>query len=54
MFGVFLHAHLAGTGLRQRIVRNGVELPPLMDNPHYDASYQAFTGGGLGRSGRRL
>ncbi|XP_059175991.1 uncharacterized protein LOC131955763 [Physella acuta] len=40
VFANFLHAHLLGRKLRTRHVRNGVELPPLMEDNNYDFNYQ--------------
>ena len=39
-FGSVLHAHLAGTAISLRHIRDGVELEPLDVNEHYDFNYQ--------------
>ena len=36
IIGAFQHAHLLGVGITTRHFRNGVELPVLMYDPHYD------------------
>lgn len=40
IFADLLHAHLIGKSLSTRIVRNGVELPPLLEDKNYDFDYQ--------------
>lgn len=39
-FSVMLHSHLAGRSLRLRHIRDGVELPFIADDQHYDFNYQ--------------
>ncbi|CAL1540451.1 unnamed protein product [Lymnaea stagnalis] len=40
IFANLLHAHLLGRKLRTRHFRNGVELPPIMEDNSYDFNYQ--------------
>ncbi|XP_059175988.1 DBH-like monooxygenase protein 1 [Physella acuta] len=40
VFANFLHAHLLGRKIRTRHFRNGVELPPIMEDNSYDFNYQ--------------
>lgn len=35
-----LHTHLAGTSLSVHQYRNGVQLPDIDSNPHYDFNFQ--------------
>lgn len=42
VFGGMLHAHLAGTKLKFRHFRDGVELPPILQDDHYDFDYQEY------------
>ncbi|EDV25405.1 expressed hypothetical protein [Trichoplax adhaerens] len=39
-FGGFLHTHLAGYSIVTKHYRNGVELPEMLSNRHYDFNYQ--------------
>ena len=36
-----LHSHLAGRKMRLRHVRNGIELPVILEDNHYDFNFQA-------------
>jgi len=40
VFNVLLHSHLSGRKLKLRHFRNGVELPWLNYDDHYDFNYQ--------------
>ena len=40
VFGVLLHSHLMGTGMRARVVRQGRELAPLARDENYDFDFQ--------------
>ena len=42
MFGVMLHSHLAGVGIRVRHIRNGNELPLIDEDNNYDFNFQEF------------
>ncbi|KAF4092099.1 hypothetical protein AMELA_G00017020 [Ameiurus melas] len=42
VFGVLLHAHLAGRAIRTRHFRQQVELPPLSSDEHFDFNFQEF------------
>lgn len=42
IFAVALHAHLIGTKMQLRHVRNGTELPPLAEDENYDPAFQEF------------
>ncbi|XP_077980021.1 DBH-like monooxygenase protein 1 homolog [Glandiceps talaboti] len=42
IFSGFLHSHLAGRAIRVRHIRDGVELPNVMVDNHYDFNYQEF------------
>ncbi|XP_070581118.1 DBH-like monooxygenase protein 1 homolog [Ptychodera flava] len=42
VFGSLLHSHLAGRAIRVRHIRDGVELPMLAQDEHYDFNYQEF------------
>lgn len=35
-----LHAHLIAVGMKIRHFRNGVELPPLIEDENYDFNFQ--------------
>jgi hypothetical protein len=39
-FSGFLHTHLAGRSVKTTLVRNGVAIQELFDNPTYDFNYQ--------------
>jgi len=43
IFATFLHAHIHSTALSLRHIRDGVELPRIDTNWHYDFNYQATT-----------
>jgi hypothetical protein len=40
LFSGFLHTHLAGTQVRVRHFRDGIELPMIMEDIHYDFNFQ--------------
>lgn len=40
LFSVMLHAHKAGKKMRSRIIRDGIELPWLAVDNHYNFNYQ--------------
>ena len=40
IFSLFLHTHVVGVALRVRHYRNGVELPLIDEDTHYDFNYQ--------------
>ncbi|CAL1547319.1 unnamed protein product, partial [Lymnaea stagnalis] len=40
VFANFLHSHLLGRKIRTRHIRNGVELPPILEDNAYDFNYQ--------------
>ena len=43
IFAVLQHSHLLGRAIKTRHFRNSTELPPLMDEPHYDFNFQELT-----------
>ena len=40
MFGILLHAHLLGAGIKARHIRGDVELEPISEDKTYDFDYQ--------------
>ncbi|RDD43175.1 DBH-like monooxygenase protein 1-like protein [Trichoplax sp. H2] len=42
IFSGLLHTHLAGRAITLKQFRNGNEITPLANNPHYDFNYQEF------------
>jgi hypothetical protein len=42
VFSAFPHTHLAGTGVKTRLIRDGVEIDTITDNPSYDFNYQTI------------
>ena len=40
MFGILLHAHLLGVGIKTRHIRGDVELEPISEDKTYDFDYQ--------------
>ena len=42
IFGGLLHTHLAGVSVVVRHIRNGIELPPILEDRSYDFDYQNF------------
>ncbi|XP_070581119.1 DBH-like monooxygenase protein 1 homolog [Ptychodera flava] len=42
VFASLLHSHLAGRAIRLRHIRDGVELPMLAQDEHYDFNYQEY------------
>ncbi|XP_045193607.2 DBH-like monooxygenase protein 1 homolog [Mercenaria mercenaria] len=40
IIGALQHSHLLGVAMKTRHYRNGVELKPLMTDPHYDFDFQ--------------
>jgi hypothetical protein len=40
VFGILLHAHLLGAGIKARHIRGDVELEPISEDKTYDFDYQ--------------
>nr|XP_034307031.1 DBH-like monooxygenase protein 1 homolog [Crassostrea gigas] len=41
VFALFHHSHLLARGMKTRLIRNGVEQPPIANDENYDFNYQA-------------
>ena len=41
MISGILHSHLFGQKIRLRHIRNGKELPTILEDNHYDFNFQA-------------
>lgn len=42
IFSGLLHMHQVGRSIRTRVLRDGTELKPLMENKYYDFNFQSF------------
>ncbi|XP_048780652.2 DBH-like monooxygenase protein 1 homolog [Ostrea edulis] len=41
VFALFHHSHLLANGMKTRLIRNGVEQPPIANDENYDFNFQA-------------